>query len=67
MQLGLIRKLVFYGIELERNATEATKNMCCAKGEYEVNHSSITRSFKKYFGRIVRTLMIRQDKVDLKL
>ena len=30
------------------NPTETTKNICCAKGEVAVDHSTATKWFKKY-------------------
>ena len=36
-------------IELDHNAAaEATKNFCCAKGESETGHCTVTRWFKKF-------------------
>ena len=43
----LIQKLMLYKFELGHNVTEPTKNICCARREGAVNHSSITRWFEK--------------------
>ena len=34
--------------KMNRNAMEDTKNICCAKGEVAVDHSTVTRWFKKF-------------------
>ena len=34
--------------ELGHNVMEATKNICCAKGEAAVDHSTVTRWVKKF-------------------
>ena len=39
----LIQELMIYEFELGHNATEATKNICCAKGDGAVDHSIETR------------------------
>ena len=38
----------FYEFELGHNIAEATKNICCVKSEDAVNHSTVTRCFKKF-------------------
>ena len=35
--------------ELGYNFTKATKNICCAKSEEAVDHSVVTRWFKKFY------------------
>ena len=39
---------MLYESKLGHNIVEATKNICCAKGEGAVDHSTITRWFKKF-------------------
>ena len=41
-------KFTTYEFELGHNATEANKNICCTKGEGAVDHSTVTRLFKKF-------------------
>ena len=48
LQCSLIWKLIFNELEVDHNAVEATKNICCAKDEDAVNHSAVTRWFKKF-------------------
>ena len=48
MQHSLIREVMLHKFELGHNAAEATKNICCAKVAGPVNHSTITRWFKKF-------------------
>ena len=48
IQCNLIQELMLYKFKLVHNATEATKNICCAKGKGAVDHSSVTRGFKKF-------------------
>ena len=48
VQHSLIRKLMLYEFEPGHNATEATKNICFAKGEGAVDHNTVTRWFKKF-------------------
>ena len=43
MQCSLIWEIMFYKCELGQNATEATKNIYCMKGEGTVDHSTETR------------------------
>ena len=38
----------FYDFELGHNATEATKNIYCAKGEDIEDHNTETRWFEKF-------------------
>ena len=47
-QLNLIQKLMLYVFKLNHNAMEATKNICSVKGESTVDHSIVTRWFKKF-------------------
>ena len=37
-----------YEIKLGHNIVETTKNICCAKGEGAVDHSIVSRWFKKF-------------------
>ena len=48
VQRNLIRELILYEFELGHKAAEATKNIRCAKGEDAVDHSTVTRWFKKF-------------------
>ena len=48
VQHTLIRELTLYELELAHNAAEATKNICCVKGEGTVDNSTVTKSFKKF-------------------
>ena len=48
VQHSLIQELLLYKFELGHKATEATKNICCAKDEGTVGHSMVTRWFKKF-------------------
>ena len=43
----LIWKLMLYEFERGYNVAEATKNVCCAKGEGAIDHSTVTRWLKK--------------------
>ena len=43
MQYSLIWDLMIYKFELGHKAMEATKNVCCAKDEGAVDHSTVTR------------------------
>ena len=43
------RELKFYKFEMGHNTTETTKNLCCMKDEGAVDHSTITRYFKKFY------------------
>ena len=36
------------GVRTGYNAADATKNLCCAKGEGSVDHSTITKWIKKF-------------------
>ena len=36
-------------IEMGHNATEATKIICCLKGQSAADHSTVTRLFKKFY------------------
>ena len=40
--------MMFYEFELVHNTKEVTKNFSCAKGEGVVDHSTVTRWFKKF-------------------
>ena len=48
VQCNLIQELTLYEFELDHNAVKATKNICCARGEDIVDHSRVTRWFKKF-------------------
>ena len=48
MQCSPIWKLRLYKLELGHNVMEATKNIC-AKSDGAVDHSTVTRWFKKYY------------------
>ena len=48
VQCNLIQELMLYEIEMGHNDAEVTKNICCAKGEGAVDHSQVTRWFKKF-------------------
>ena len=41
-------KVMFYDFEVYRNTTEATKNICYAKGENAVDDSKVIKWFKKF-------------------
>ena len=45
---SLIQELMPHKFELGHNVKETTKNICCAKGEGTVDHTTITRWFKKF-------------------
>ena len=45
---SVIQELMLYMFELGYNAAEATKNICCAKGEGTVDHSTVNGWFKKF-------------------
>ena len=45
---SLIEELMLYESELGNNAAEATKTICCAKGEGAVDDSTVTRWLKKF-------------------
>ena len=40
---------MLYKFELGHNIVEATKKICCAKGEGAVDHSKVARWFKKFY------------------
>ena len=39
---------MLYEFKLGHNAAEATKNICCVKGEGTVDYNTVTRWFKKF-------------------
>ena len=47
-QCSLIQKFMLYEFELGSNTVEASKNICCTKGKGSVDHSTVTRCFKKF-------------------
>ena len=48
MQGSLIWELMLFKFKLSHNTIAATKNICCDKREGTVDHSTVTRWFKKY-------------------
>ena len=48
VQCSLIWELMLYEFKLDHNAMEATKNICCVKGEGTVDYNKVTRWFKKF-------------------
>ena len=48
MQGSVIKELLLNKFELGHNMKEATKKISHAKGEGTVNHSTVTRWFKKF-------------------
>ena len=42
VQLSLIQEFMLYEFKLGHNAAEATKNICCMKGE-DTDHNTVTR------------------------
>ena len=46
--MNVLREIMDYVFELGHDAVDATKNICCAKGESGVNHSRVIRSLKKF-------------------
>ena len=48
VQSCLIRELMLYEFRLNHNVIEATKNICRAKDDGAVDHSTVTRWFKRF-------------------
>ena len=48
MQHSLIQEFMLYKFKLGHNSIETTKNITCVKGEGAVDHSIVTRWFKKF-------------------
>ena len=48
VQCSLIQEFILYLFKLGYNTLEATENICCAKGEGTVNHSTVTRWFQNF-------------------
>ena len=48
VQHSLIQELMVYEFEMDHNTAEATKNICCAKGEGAIDHDSVSSGFKKF-------------------
>ena len=48
MECSLIWELMLHKFELGHKAAEATKNICCVKSEGAIDHSIVTRGFKKF-------------------
>ena len=46
LQCSLIWELMLYDFKLPHDVAEATKNICCAKGQGD--HSAVTRRFEKF-------------------
>ena len=45
---SLIQELLLYDFQLNHNATEAPKKVCCTKSKGAVDHSMVTRCLKKF-------------------
>ena len=59
-KFSLIWEFMFYETELDYNTTEATINICWAKDEDAVNHSTISRLLKKFpSGQVALKLDLR--------
>ena len=48
VQCCLIQEVMLYEFESDHNITEATENIFCMKDEGTVDHSTVTRRFKKF-------------------
>ena len=48
MKHNLIQELMLYEFKCSHNIVEATKGICCAKGESAVDERTVTRWFKKF-------------------
>ena len=48
VQNSLIWELMLYEYKVDLDTTEATKRICCVKGEDAVDHSTVTRWSKKF-------------------
>ena len=48
VKCSLIWEPMLYPFQMGPNATESTKNICCAKREGTVDHSTVSRWFKKF-------------------
>ena len=48
MQRNLIQEIMVYEFKLGQNAEEVNQNICCAKGEGLVDHSTVIRCFEKF-------------------
>ena len=48
IQCSLIWELMIYKFKLGHNAVEATRNICCVKGEDTVDQSTVTKWLKKF-------------------
>ena len=48
VQCSLIWEFKVYEFELSYNTAQASKNICCAKGEGTVDHSTVSRWSKKF-------------------
>ena len=47
MQRSLFQELMLYEFERGHNTAETAENICCAKAEKAVDHSTVTRHLKK--------------------
>ena len=56
VQRNLIQQVTLYEFKRGHNAADATKNICCAKDEGAVDHSTITRRLKKILSGLSRDL-----------
>ena len=50
MKRSLIQEQILYELELDYNATEASRNICWATGEAAVDHSTVTGWLKRFRG-----------------
>ena len=57
---------MLYEFELGHNTMEATKNICCAKDEDAVNHSTVI-IWLRSFAQVSRISMTWQGEVDLQM
>ena len=48
VQCSLIREVKLYRCKLGHNTAKAIKDICCTKVERTVDHSTVTRLFKKF-------------------
>ena len=48
VQCSLIWELILYEFELDHNAVEAAKNICCAKSEGTDNVNTVTTCFEEF-------------------
>ena len=48
VQHSLIRELMLYGFQQGHKAAEETKNICCVKGKYELDHCTVIKLSKTF-------------------